>query len=117
LKTKDEVFIKFQEFKEKIENLTRKKIKTLRTDNRGEYASKEFVSFCKSAGTRRELIISHNPQQNCVVKRKNRSIDETMKELMNDQGVSMYLWGETTMEAIYVQNRSPHHILKDMTQE
>jgi hypothetical protein len=48
LKTKDEVFNKFQEFKAEIENLTNKKIKTLRIDNGGEYTSKEFVSFCKS---------------------------------------------------------------------
>ena len=35
LKTKDEVFSKFQEFKAEIENLTNKKIKTLRTYNGG----------------------------------------------------------------------------------
>jgi hypothetical protein len=35
LKTKDEVFNKFQEFKAEIENLTCKKIKTLRTNNGG----------------------------------------------------------------------------------
>jgi hypothetical protein len=29
----------------------------------------------------------------------------------------MYLWGEADMTVIYVQNRSPHHILKDMTPE
>jgi hypothetical protein len=40
LKTKDEVFNKFQEFKAEIENLTNKKIKMLRTDNGGEYTSK-----------------------------------------------------------------------------
>jgi hypothetical protein len=67
LKTKDEVFNKFQEFKEEIENLTNKKIKMLRTDNGGEYTSKEFVAFCKSAWIRRELTIPHNPQQNGVV--------------------------------------------------
>jgi hypothetical protein len=33
LKTKDEVFSEFQEFKAEIENLINKKIKTLRTDN------------------------------------------------------------------------------------
>jgi transposase InsO family protein len=66
LKTKDEVFSKFQEFKAKIENLKRKKIKTLRIDNGGEYISKEFSSFFKSTGIRRELTVSHNPQQNGV---------------------------------------------------
>jgi transposase InsO family protein len=77
LKTKDEVFSKFQEFKEKIENLKNKKIKMLRTDNGGEYTSKEFVAFCKSAWIRRELIVPHNPQHNDVAERKNRSIEET----------------------------------------
>jgi hypothetical protein len=37
---------------------------------------------------------------------------------MNDQGLSiMYLWGEAAMTTIYVPNRSPHRILKDMTPE
>jgi transposase InsO family protein len=62
LKTKDEVFNKFKEFEAEIENLTSKKIKTLRTNNGGEYTSKEFVSFCKSTGIRRELTVPHNLQ-------------------------------------------------------
>jgi hypothetical protein len=117
LKTKDEVFNKFQEFKAEIENLTNKKIKILRTDNGGEYTSKEFIAFCKSARIRRELTVPHNPQQNGVVERKNRSIEETVKALQNFQGLSMFLWGEAAMIAIYVQNISPHRILKDMTPE
>jgi transposase InsO family protein len=111
LKKKDEVFSKFQEFKAEIENLTNKKIKTLRIDNGGEYTSKEFVAFYKSIGIRRELIVPHNPQQNGVAKRKNRSIEETVKALLNDQGLSMFLWGEVAMTTMYVQNRSPHRIL------
>jgi hypothetical protein len=117
LKEKDEVFSKFQEFKAEIENLRNRKIKTLRIDNGGEYTSKEFVAFCKSAGIRRELIVPHNPKKNSVEERKNTSIEETMKALLNDQGLSMYLWGEAAMTKIYVQNRIPHHILKDMTPE
>jgi hypothetical protein len=37
--------------------------------------------------------------------------------MMNDQNLSMFLWGEATMTTVYVQNRSPHHILKNMTPE
>jgi hypothetical protein len=117
LKTKNEVFGKFQEFKAEIENLTNKKIKILRIDNGGEYTSKEFVAFCKSTGIRRELIVRHNPQQNGVAERKNRSIEEIVKALLSDQGLPMYLWGEAAITAIYVQNRSPHCILKDMIPE
>jgi hypothetical protein len=37
MKTKDEVFSHFREFKAQVENMTRRKIKVLRTNNRGEY--------------------------------------------------------------------------------
>jgi transposase InsO family protein len=55
LKSKDEVFGKFKEFKALIENLFERKIKILRSDNGGEYTSKEFVSFCRDVGIKREL--------------------------------------------------------------
>jgi hypothetical protein len=42
LKSKDEVFEKFKEFKALIENLSKRKIKILRSDNGGEYTSKSL---------------------------------------------------------------------------
>ena len=45
LKHKDGVLAKFQEFKARVENLTGRKIKVLRSDNGGEYTSKEFINF------------------------------------------------------------------------
>jgi hypothetical protein len=47
LKSKDEVFSKFKEFKALIENLSKRKIKILKSDNGGEYTSKYFVNLCK----------------------------------------------------------------------
>jgi hypothetical protein len=94
-----------------------KKINTLRTCNGGEYTPKEFIAFYKLAGIRRELTIPHNPQQTGVAKRKNRSIEETVKALLNDQDLSMFLWGEEAMTTIYIQNKIHHRILKDMTPE
>jgi hypothetical protein len=63
------------------------------------------------------LTVPHNPQQNGVAERKNRSIEETVKALLNDQVLSMFLWGEVVVTTIYVHNRSIHYILKDMTLE
>ena len=40
LKTKSQVFKRFQEFKSLVENQTRKRIKVLRSDNGGEYSSR-----------------------------------------------------------------------------
>ena len=71
LKSKDEVFGKFKEFKALGDNISERKIMTLRSDNGGEYTSNEFGNFCKDAGIKRELTTPYNPQQNGVAERKN----------------------------------------------
>jgi transposase InsO family protein len=62
MKTKDEVFSWFQEFKDLVENHPGRKIKTLRSDNGGEYTSKAFKDFCAGARIKRELTVLYNPQ-------------------------------------------------------
>jgi hypothetical protein len=117
LKSKDEVFNKFKEFKALIENLSERKIKILRSDNGGECTSKEFVNFCKDVGIKRELTIPYNPQQNDVAERKNRTIMEAVKTMIHDQDLPMCLWAEATMIAVYVQNRLSHSALGFKTLE
>jgi transposase InsO family protein len=117
LKTKDEVFSKFTEFKALIENLSEKKIKILRSDNGGEYTSKEFVNFCKDVGIKRELTTPYNPQQNGVAERKNRTILEVVKTMIHDQDLPMCLWAEAAMVVVSVQNRLSHSALGLKTPE
>jgi hypothetical protein len=117
LKSKDEVFNKFKEFKALIENLSERKIKTLRSDNGGEYTSKEFANFCKDVGIKRELTTPYNPQQNGVDERKNRTIMEVVKTMIHDQDLPTCLWAEATMTTVYVQNRLSHSALGFKTLE
>ena len=72
--TKDEVFEKFKEFKALVENMMGKKIKTLQSDNGGEYIDGDFLGFCTKEGIRREWIVPYNPDQNGVAEKKNRTI-------------------------------------------
>jgi len=53
LKTKDEVFYRFKEFKALVENPDGKKIKFSHSDNGGEYVDKDFVDFYAKEGIRR----------------------------------------------------------------
>jgi transposase InsO family protein len=117
LKSKDEVFSKFKEFKALIENLSKRKIKILRSDNGGEYTAKEFVNFCKDVGIKRELTTPYNPQQNGVAERKNRTIMEAVKTMIHDQDLPMCLWAEAAKTAVYVQNRLSHSALAFKTPE
>eukprot|EP00253_Pinus_taeda_P009336 PITA_09336 len=71
---KDQTFTKFCEFKGLVEKESGKKIKALRSNNGGEYVSQEFKNLCAAKGIKRELTAPHNPQQNGVAKKKNRTI-------------------------------------------
>jgi transposase InsO family protein len=58
LKTKDGVLARFQEFKDHVENLIGRRIKVLRSDNGGEYTSRDFSDFYIEAGIKREYTHS-----------------------------------------------------------
>ena len=58
LNTKDETFVKFQEFKEMVENQTSKKICALRSDNGGEYTSRDFDDFYWKEGIKMDMTVS-----------------------------------------------------------
>jgi hypothetical protein len=117
LKTKDRVLARFQEYKAQVENLTGKKIKVLRSDNGGEYIPQDFSDFCIEAGIKREYTIPYNLQQNGVAERKNKSIIKAVKAMIHDQHLPMFLWAEASMTVVYVHNRNPHKIVRNMTPE
>ena len=63
------------------------------------------------------MTTPYTPQQNGVAERKNRSIVEAAKAMIHDQSLPLHLWAEASKTAVYVQNRSPHKILGNMTPE
>jgi transposase InsO family protein len=91
---KDQTFSNFCEFKALVEKESGKQVKALRSDNGGEYISNEFKDFYKKEGIRRELILPHNPHQNGVTKKKNRTIVGVARAMLHDHGLPMHLWVE-----------------------
>jgi transposase InsO family protein len=75
----------------------------------------DFSDLCIEAGMKREYTIPYNPQQNGVAERKNITIIEEPKAMIHDHNIPMIMWEETSMKEVYIYNRSPHHILKNMT--
>ena len=94
-----------------MENQTGRRIRVLRSDNGGEYTSKEFDEFCRQEGIKRQLTVPYTPQQNGVAERKNRSIVGAARAMLHAQSLPFFLWVEACSTAIYVQNRSPHRAL------
>jgi hypothetical protein len=89
----------------------------LRSNNGGEYTYNDFKDFCKEVGIKRELTVSYNPQHNGVVERKDRSIIGSVRAMIHDQELPMFLWAEVCNTIMSVQNKSPHRIFGDKTLE
>ena len=59
-----------------VENLSGRKVKTLHTDNGGEYTSREFELYLTREGIHHETTIPHTPEQNGEAERQTRTLIE-----------------------------------------
>ena len=91
------------------------KIKTLRSDNGGEYTSKEFEDYLKKNGIRHERTVPKTPEQNGVAERMNRTLVETVRAMLSDSKLPKKFWAEALSTASYVRNWSPTTAVKAMT--
>lgn len=64
MKAKSESFEKLKTWTKLVENGVQRKLKVLRSDNDGEFVSKEFRDFCKQHGIQRHFTISEYLQLN-----------------------------------------------------
>ena len=107
LKSKNQVFEKFVEWKALVETSSGRKLKTLRTDNGGEYTSAEFTMYLKKEGVRHEFTVPKTPQQNGVAERMNRTLVEAVRSMLSDAQLPKKFWAEALSTAVYLRNRSP----------
>ena len=77
-----------------VERETGRKLKCLRFDNRGEYTSRVFESYCTKNGIRHEKTILDTPQHNGVTKRMSHTIIERVKCILKTAKLSKVFWGE-----------------------
>jgi hypothetical protein len=68
-------------------------------------------------GIKKELMVPCNPQQNGVAERKNRAIVGVARAMLYDQDLPKFLWAEACSTAVYIQNMSPHKVLRKLTLE
>ena len=106
MKHKDEAFKKFKSFKALVENESNHKIKCLRSDRGGEFTSNEFFDFCEEHGIRREFSTARTPQQNVVVERMNRMVQQMAHAMLDESRTLATFWGEVAFAAITILNKA-----------
>ncbi|GJV64374.1 retrovirus-related pol polyprotein from transposon TNT 1-94 [Tanacetum coccineum] len=101
LKLKSETFEFFKKFKALAEKQTRKNLKVLRTDHGGEFVSIEFIAYYNEEEVKRELTAPYTPERNRVAERKNRTVVEMGRSMLNS------FLAKVVVVAVYLLNISP----------
>jgi transposase InsO family protein len=76
LSQKSDIYANFVEYCNRVENEKGLKINTIRSDHGGKFENTQFDDLCSKRGYRHEYSAPRTPQQNGVVERKNRTLQE-----------------------------------------
>ncbi|GJW72816.1 retrovirus-related pol polyprotein from transposon TNT 1-94 [Tanacetum coccineum] len=86
LKTKNEAFKKFKILIRKIQNQLGSSIIAIRTDHGREFDNEvQFGAYCDAQGITHNFSAPRTPQSNGVVERKNRTLQEMSRTMLNEQ--------------------------------
>ncbi|GJV94572.1 putative ribonuclease H-like domain-containing protein [Tanacetum coccineum] len=66
-------------------NLKDLKVKIIRCDNGGEFRNKEIDELCSRKGIKREFSNARTPQQNGVAEKRNRTLIEAVRTMLDDE--------------------------------
>nr|GEU65945.1 retrovirus-related Pol polyprotein from transposon TNT 1-94 [Tanacetum cinerariifolium] len=89
-----------------VENQNDAKVKQIKTDNETEFRNYELESFCDEKGIFQNFSYPYTPEQNGVAERKNRTLIEAARTMLNGLILSKHFWTEVVRIACYTQNRS-----------
>jgi hypothetical protein len=92
IRKKYDVFDTSKKWKDLFENEKGKWLKYLRSENGGEYCSKEFDNYCSYHGLHREKPVPGTPQENGVSERMKRTIMERARSMRLHVGFSLKFW-------------------------
>jgi transposase InsO family protein len=107
LKLKFDVFEVFRKWKVMVETETSLKLKCLRSDNGGEYEDGTFKRFFAVNGIRTEKTIMGMLEQNGMVERMNRTLNERARSMRLHDGLLKTLWADAVCTDAYLINRGP----------
>jgi transposase InsO family protein len=113
---KSDVFQMFKDFKREVEKQTDKVIKIVRSDRGGEYYGRftemgqregPLARFLKEEGIVPQYTMPGSAYQNGVAERRNRTLKEMVRAMLNYSTLPIKLWGEALRTAVHILNKVP----------
>ena len=115
LKHKSDAFAAFKEWLTFVEKQTGQQLLIFRTDNGGEFITKEWKKFLKDRGIRHETTSPDTPKQNGDAEWQNRTIFDRVRTILIDVGLFLFLFAEAINYIIYTKNRHSTSALTNTT--
>src|SRR5882724_4329012 len=115
LKCKSEAFTAFKEWLIFAEKQTGQQLYIFRSDNGGEFLTKEWRQMLKDRGIRHETTSPYTPEQNGDAERQNRSIFDRVRTVLIDAGLPLSLFAEAVNYIVYTKNRNSTSALTNTT--
>jgi transposase InsO family protein len=113
LHDKSEVASIFKKFAKKAQNEFDCKIKKIRSDNRKEFDNINIHEYCYEIGIKNEVSATYTPQQNGVVERKNRTLINLARTMIDEYNTLERFWAEAVNTTCYASNiLFPHWLLE-----
>jgi transposase InsO family protein len=105
LESKDEVVEHFRLLALRLNNEHPNCLKVLHSDNGIEFRNASFDEFCLEHGIDQQLFAPRIPQQNEVVKRKNRTLLEMARTMLDEHRTPRLFLADAISTACYISNR------------
>ncbi|WVZ70280.1 hypothetical protein U9M48_018957 [Paspalum notatum var. saurae] len=102
---KDEAFGFVRDLVLRLRNESHKAMRAIRSDNGGEFRNSNFENFCVDLGLEHQFSSPYTPPQNGVVERKNRTLVEMARMMLNEHRTPRRFWAEAVNTACYIANR------------
>ncbi|GJS15336.1 retrovirus-related pol polyprotein from transposon TNT 1-94 [Tanacetum coccineum] len=81
-------------------------VRNVRIDNGTEFVNQALHEFYENVGISHQTSVARTPQQNGVVKRRNRTLVEAARTMLIFSKALLFLWAKAINTACYTQNRS-----------
>ncbi|XP_066334528.1 uncharacterized protein [Miscanthus floridulus] len=106
LESKDEAFSHVHDLVLKLKNeLSNNAVRAIRSDNGTEFKNSRMKAFCSEQGLDHQFSSPYVPPQNGVVERKNRTLVEMARTMLDEHKTPRRFWAEAINTACYVANR------------
>ncbi|WVZ76624.1 hypothetical protein U9M48_024581 [Paspalum notatum var. saurae] len=102
---KDEAFGFVCDLVLRLRNESHKAMRAIRSDNCGEFRNSRFENFCHDLGLEHQFSSPYTPPQNGVVERKNRTLVEMARTMLDEHRTPRRFWAEAVNTAYYIANR------------